>query len=71
MNYLSICLFENKKKRILSLDSLYSKLLTTNEKKKKNAEAIIKRKLSYSCKLKGDQMKTGMKFNLQDTVNSH
>lgn len=54
MNYLSICLFENKKKRILSLDSLYSKLLTTNEKKKKNAEAIIKRKLSYSCKLKGD-----------------
>lgn len=37
MNYLSICLFENKKKkRILSLDSLYSKLLTTNEKNEKN-----------------------------------
>lgn len=48
-------IWELKKKRILSLDSLYSKLLTTNEKKEKQiTEAIIKRKLSYSCKLKGD-----------------
>lgn len=43
MNYLSICLFENKKKRILSLDSLYSKLLTTNEKKEKKMQKPLSR----------------------------